>query len=157
MSDSLAIYLHDHLAGSNFAVELLKSLLDQHADDALGASAAALLDEIEQDRETLQEIIARVGNGAPIMKEAAAWVGEKFSELKLGRGAFGTFEAWEALALGILGKLALWQALETIADADIRLRGVDFSQLTARAERQHSEAEQLRLASARAAFAPAQG
>jgi hypothetical protein len=156
MSDSLGTYLHDHLAGSNFAVELLEFLRDQHSGEALGASAAALLEEIEQDRETLQEIIGRVDSGAPLMKEAAAWVSEKLSEWKLGRGAFGTFEALEALALGILGKLALWQALETIADADIRLRGVDFSQLAARAKRQHSQAEQLRLEWAPAAFAPAQ-
>jgi hypothetical protein len=155
MSDSLAIYLHDHLAGSNFAVELLEFLRDQHAGQRLGDAAAALLAEIEEDRKVLQGIIGRVGNGVPILKEASAWVGEKLSELKLRRGAFGTFEALEALALGILGKVALWRALASIAEADTRLSGVDFNQLLARAEQQHSRAEQLRLQSARAAFAPA--
>jgi len=156
MSDSLATYLHDHLAGSNFAVELLEFLRDQHAGEPLGASAAALLAEIGQDRETLQGIIDRVGGNAPVLKEAAAWVGEKLSELKLSRGAFGTFEALEALALGILGKLALWTALEVVAIADTRLRGLDFKRLASSAERQHSKAEALRLEWARAAFAPTQ-
>jgi hypothetical protein len=155
MSDSLATYLHDHLAGSNFAIELLEFLRDQHAGEPLGDSAAVLLAEVEQDRKTLQGIIGRIGSGAPILKEAAAWLGEKLSELKLGRGDFGTFEALEALALGILGKLALWQALEVVAQADARLRGVDFNQLSASAEGQHSQAEKLRLQSARAAFASA--
>jgi hypothetical protein len=152
MSDSLATYLHDHLAGSNFAVELLEFLRDQHTGEHLGTAAAALLAEVEEDRTVLQGIAGRVGNGVPILKEASAWVGEKFGELKLRRGAFGTFEALELLALGILGKVALWRALAIIADTDTRLHGVDFNQLAARAERQHSRAEELRLEAARAAF-----
>jgi len=155
MSDSLAVYLHDHLAGSSFAVELLEFLRDQHAGQRLGDSAAAILAEVEEDRKVLQEIIGRVGNHVPILKEASAWVGEKLSELKLRQGAFGTFEAVEALALGIQGKLALWRALAIIAETDSRLRGVDFNQLAARAESQHSLAEELRLQAARAAFASA--
>jgi hypothetical protein len=152
VSDSLAIYLHDHLAGSNFAVELLEFLRDQHTGEHLGAAVSALLSEVEEDRTVLQGIIGRVGGGVPILKEASAWVGEKFGELKLRRGTFGTFEALELLALGILGKMALWRALATIADTNTRLRGVDFNQLAARAERQHSRAEELRLHAARAAF-----
>jgi hypothetical protein len=155
MSDGLAVYLHDHLAGSNFAVELLEFLRDQHAGQRLGDAAAAMLAEVEEDRKVLQGIIGRVGNGVPVLKEASAWVGEKLSELKFRRGAFGTFEALEALALGILGKVALWRALATIAETDTRLRGVDFKQLAARAELQHSRAEELRLQAVGAAFARA--
>ena len=152
MSDSLAIYLHDHLAGSNFAVQLLEFLRDQHAGHPWGEAAAALLVEVETDRTVLQGIIARVSNGVPIFKEASAWVTEKLSEMKLRPGAFGTFEALEALALGILGKLALWRALATIAETDARLPGVDFNHLMARAERQHARVEELRLQAVRAAF-----
>jgi hypothetical protein len=36
MSDPLATYLHDHLAGSNFAIELLDSLRDQYSGEPLG-------------------------------------------------------------------------------------------------------------------------
>jgi len=151
--DPLATYLHDHLAGSNFAIELLEFLRDQHAGQKLGDAVAELLAEVEDDRKTLQGIIARVGAGVPIFKEASAWVGEKLSELKLRKGDFGTFEALEALALGILGTLALWRALATIAEIDARLRGVDFNQLAASAERQHARAEKLRLHAAPAAFA----
>jgi hypothetical protein len=155
MSD-LETYLYDHLAGSNFAVGLLEFVRDQHAGEPLSDSAAGLLSEIEQDRKTLQEIIGRVSDGTPILKEAAAWLGEKLSEFKLRRGYFGTFEALEALALGIQGKLALWRALEIIAGADVRLQGLDFSQLADSAEQQHSQAEELRLQSARIAFASPQ-
>ena len=152
MSDSLAIYLHDHLAGANFAVELLEFLRDEQAGEQLGDDAAALLAEVEADRTVLQGIIARVGNGVPFLKEASAWVVEKLSELKLSRGDFGTFEALEALSLGILGKLALWRALAAIAETDARVPGVDFDHLADRAERQHARAEELRMEAARAAF-----
>ena len=54
MSDPLAIYLHDHLAGSNFAIELLEFLRDQHAGQKLGDAAGELLAEVEKDRKTLQ-------------------------------------------------------------------------------------------------------
>jgi hypothetical protein len=156
MSDALATYLHDHFAGSNFAVELLEFLRDQYAGQRVGDAAAGMLGEIEDDRKILQGIIGRVGNGVPMMKEASAWIGEKLSELKLRQGAFGTFEALEALALGILGKVALWRALATLADSDPRLSGVDFNQLAARAEEQHSRAEELRLQCVRTAFAKLQ-
>jgi hypothetical protein len=154
MSD-LETYLYDHLAGSNFAVGLLEFVRDQHAGEPLSDSAAVLLAEIEQDRNTLQAIIGRVSDGTPILKEAAAWLGEKLSEFKLRQGDFGTFEALEALAVGIQGKLALWRALQIIAEVDARLGGLDFDELADSAERQHSEAEELRLQSALVAFASA--
>jgi hypothetical protein len=156
VSDSLAIYLHDHLAASIFAIEVLEFLRDQHLGQSLGDTAAALLAQVKEDRRILEGIIARAAHSVPVMKQASAWMGEKLSEWKLSRGDFGTFEALEALALGMLGKAALWDALAIAAETHARLRGVDFNQLIARAERQHSKTEELRRQWARAAFAPAQ-
>ena len=71
-----------------------------------------------------------------MMKEAAAWMGEKASRIKLGAGMsndFETFEALEFLALGIQGKLHLWYALEVATVMDARLRYLDFKILIARA------------------------
>lgn len=152
MSDSLATYLHDHLAGSNFAIDLLEFLRDQHGGEPLSASAAALLAEVEEDRKVLQGLIDRLGEGYPVVKEAGAWLGEKVSRLKLKRGAFGSFEALEALSVGISGKLALWRALAIIAESDARVHGTNFDQLIGRAQAQHSRVEELRLQAARAAF-----
>jgi hypothetical protein len=153
MADPLATYLHDHLAGSNFAVELLKSLRDEHIDDPLGQLATTLLREIEEDKATLQGIVDQVGKKPPDLKEAAAWLGEKVSRFKLRHSAgdgLGTFEALETLALGVLGKLALWRALAVTANA--RVHGVDFEQLMARAQSQHDRLEESRLQVARTLF-----
>jgi hypothetical protein len=160
MSDYLATYLHDHLAGSNFAVELLKTLQDQHADEPLGQFASALRIEIEQDRQMLQQIIDQVGVRTPPLKEAVAWVGEKVSRFKLRHATsleFGTFEMLELLALGIQGKLALWQTLSSMASDDLRLRGANFQALISRAQAQHSEVEERRLQAAGSAFRDALG
>jgi hypothetical protein len=156
MSDPLATYLHDHLAGSNFAIDLLRSMRDHYPNESLGQLASTVLLEVEEDRETLRRIVERVGKGSPDLKEAAAWILEKTSRLKLGHGeakGIGTFQALETLALGILGKLALWRALAILAEKDDRLRDLDFRELIARAEAQHAKIEENRLLVARTALA----
>jgi hypothetical protein len=158
MSDPLATYLHDHLAGSNFAVQLLESLHDQYSDQELRRFAAALLVDVRKDRETLQGIVDRIGSTHLDLKDAAAWLAEKASRMKLGRdhgAGLGTFEALETLSLGILGKLSLWRVLPVIAEVDPRLRGTDFEKLAARAQEQFDRVEVRRLEIARKAFAAA--
>ncbi len=157
MSNPLATYLHDHLAGSNFATELLKNLQDQHAGKPLGQFAATLLIELEEERQILQGIIDRVGAEPSTLKEATAWVGEKVARIKLRRASsaeLGTFEALEALSLGILGRAALWRALSVISPTDVRVRGVDFDALIAGAHAQHAQVEERRLQIAVAALGP---
>ena len=157
MSEPLAVYLHDHLAGSAFAIDLVESLRDHYAGDPLGEFASDLLIQIKQDRDVLQAIADGIGKTSPDVKEAAAWLAEKVARFKLShedaRG-LGTFEALEALALGILGKVALWRALQVAAECDDRLSGVDFEGLIARAQKQHAQVEEQRLVTARIALVP---
>jgi hypothetical protein len=158
MSDRLATYLHDHYSGSTFAIELLKGLREQHAGEPLSEFANGLMVEIEEDRKVLQRIMDRAGGEPAALKEAAAWLSERLSRFKLKRqtaGDLGTFEALETLALGILGKLALWQALLAIAEFDPRVPGEDYNQLAARAESQHARVEERRLKWVRKAFGQA--
>lgn len=157
MSDPLATYLQDHLAGSSFAIELLESLRDRFHDQPLGTLAEALLADVRDDQQVLLRMIDRVGKGGLDLKSAAGWIAEKLSRLKLqdddGAG-LGTFEALETLALGILGKASLWHALAVIREQDARVAGEDFSQLAARAEAQHDRVEAHRLQLARKIFEP---
>src|SRR5437763_5992035 len=136
MSDRLASYLHDHLAGSHFAIKLLSSLQERHKDDDLGKFAHALGEEVEQDQEKLQHIIDCVGEAHFDLAEAVGWIGEKASQLKLKsdgpHGGLGTFEALETLALGLRGKLALWQALPKIREVDPRVPTEDYGRLAVR-------------------------
>ena len=154
MATPLAIYVHDHLAGAAFAIDLLETLRDQHRGETVGNFAAAMLIEVETDRTVLKRLADRVGSGSSPIKEAAAWLSEKVSRLKLGgdNDGLATFEALEFLALGVLGKLSLWKALREIAPMEGRLRDLDFATLIARALDQHSQLETHRLELAKKAF-----
>ena len=153
--DPLTTYLEDHLGGAAAAITLLQMLRDQHPGEALGAFAAQLVTEVESDRKVLDALARRVGEGSSMLKDATGWLGAKIGQLKLGRataGTLGTFQALEMLALGVLGKLALWHALIEIAPSDARLAGVDLHALAARAQAQHAGVEAQRLALARTAL-----
>ncbi|HEY0701283.1 MAG TPA: hypothetical protein VGD60_00805 [Candidatus Acidoferrales bacterium] len=155
MTQDLSTYLHDHLAGATLALELLEHLHTLHHSDFIGAFATELLLDIETDRTSLQQIAVRVGQPSNAVKEAAAWLGEKVSRLKLsdaGAIGFGTFETLEFLQLGIEGKVALWRALEAASLRDIRLQSTDFAYLINRAEDQVARVEKQRLDLARTVF-----
>jgi hypothetical protein len=157
MRDPLATYLQDHLAGSVHAIELVEAIRDQHSDQPLGRFAANLLVEIKEDRDVLRALADRVVSGSSTVEDLGAWLGEKVSKLKLGRGGddpLALFESLEFLALGIHGKRALWRALAVTAHQDPRLQGIDFNRLASRAEKQHANVEGERLEAARNVLPP---
>jgi hypothetical protein len=151
MSQQLATYLNDHLAGARFAIDMLERLRDTQTDDEFKQFAARMLLEIEADRSVLEQLAEEVG-GRNVLKEASAWLAEKASRVKLRLGSednLAVFEAIEALSLGVLGKLKLWRALSAIAQNHSLLRGIDFATLIERAQSQHDEIEARRLAYAK--------
>jgi hypothetical protein len=157
MSDPLATYLHDHLGGARAAIDLLEAMRDHQKDKALGDFATRLLAEVQADRDTLQRLAEQIGSGSNVIKELTGWLGEKTTRLKLGPHSdnpFTIFEALEFLALGVRGKLGMWQALDVASPNDPRLSGVDFKQLSARAETQYEQVEQQRMQTAKIALAP---
>ncbi|WP_414661201.1 hypothetical protein [Horticoccus sp. 23ND18S-11] len=158
MNDPLTIYLHDHLTGSNFAVELLDGWRTTYRDEPLGRLAADLHREIEEDRVTLRGIIDRIGGETHPFKETVGWIAEKAAGFKLRREenlALGVFEGLEMLALGILGKRSLWAALDLLASTDRRLQGLDFPRLAERATGHHARVEAQRLGMIIAVFGSA--
>ena len=94
--DPLATYVHDHLAGATAGLDLVEALRDRHAGEPLSEFAALLHAEIASDRATLEKLAERLGAASSGLKEAAAWLAEKASRLKLAHqvaGELGTFEA----------------------------------------------------------------
>jgi hypothetical protein len=153
MSDPLALYLNDHLAGARFAIELLDRLRESYPNEPLRILATQLLADIDEDRAELQKLADQVGTGGSAVKEAASWLAEKASRVKLQLTTdLGTFEAVETLSLGVLGKLKLWQALSAIQTSDARLEQLDFKAIILRAESQHDQLEQVRVRLAKAVF-----
>jgi hypothetical protein len=152
--ESLSIYLQDHLAGAAVAVEILEALRDEHSGE-VGDLARALLVEVEEDRATLEALAERAGPGSSVLKETTAWLGAKLARFKLGRAVaadLGTLEALETLALGILGKCALWDALKMVDSVKRHLDDVELDVLAGRARDQHARVEAQRLIAARQAL-----
>jgi hypothetical protein len=155
MDGPLATYLNDHLAGAQFAIAMLQRMRDAHPDESLHQFASKLLAEIESDRAILQKLADEVGGNTNALKEATAWLTEKASRLKLRLGdgdELAEFEALETLALGILGKLKLWQSLATVVDRHPPLQRLKLGELADRAQSQHAQVESRRLAAARKLF-----
>jgi hypothetical protein len=126
----LGTYLNDHLAGSTVGLERIAG-------------------EIEEDRETLQKLMDALELKRDRPKVAVAWTAEKFGRLKpngrlLSYSPLSRLIELEMLALGITGKLSLWEALSEVASEDSRLDPAQLSRLSERAERQRAEVWKLR-------------
>jgi hypothetical protein len=160
VSDSyLAAYLTDHLAGSVVALDLLAQLQKSYHDRQIVDGAAKLRAEIEPDRRELQILIEKLGIKESAVRKTTGWLAAKLAELKLrweddSEGPLRLLESIEAVALGIDGKLALWRALETVAEIAAEIRKVDYGRLIARAQEQREVAESMRLMAARLALVP---
>jgi hypothetical protein len=156
-SEQLGIYLNDHLAGSAAGIELAAKLRDNNQGTGLGDDMAALARDIVADRDTLEELMARLELERHPVKDAAGRLLERLSRLRLNPAVTGGAELTrlletEALSLGIEGKLRMWLALKEAAAVDPRLAGTDFDRLIERARGQRRAIESHRLAAALASF-----
>jgi hypothetical protein len=152
--ERLHTYLNDHLAGSVAAIELLDGVIEHHSEDRITKIFRDLRDEIQDDQETLRNLIRKLGAKESAMRKAGAWLAEKFSRIKIGDAddSVELLQALEALALGITGKQLLWRSLVAVAPDYPALQGTDFSELGKRAQDQFERVETLRLEMAREAF-----
>jgi hypothetical protein len=152
--DELRTYLSDHLAGSVSAVKVLDHLLDGADAPDERQFFGWLRHEIEEDRAVLTQVLERSGGHPSTLRQAGAWVTEMLAQAKLrlddpSGHRLSYFEALEGLALGILGKRALWRALGAVSAQLPELAGTDLDRLASRAQDQHDRVEGRRLAAAR--------
>jgi hypothetical protein len=155
MSTSLETYLHDHLAAANMASDVLERLLKSRAEDESSRPFLEhLLVELNEDKRALQQLANELARGTSTIKDAAGWVGAKavIAKVNSGKDIFGLFEVLEFLAVGILGKLLLWKALQHCSSSHPALGRMDFLNLIVRGESQYSEVERRRLQTASHAF-----
>ena len=157
---ALDVYLNDHLAGATLGEDLAGQIRDRHAGTPLGESMSSIAAQIEQDRQTLVDLMERLDVTRNPVKQATGWVAEKASRVKFsglvsGEPEHGAFLALETLALGVAGKACLWTALKQIADDYPALASVDLDALIGRAEAQHGVLERERLTAGRRALAAA--
>lgn len=154
---NLQTYLNDHLAGATGALQLLTHLIDHTQDAPFVAFCQGLRREIQADVDELRGLMKRLAIPEGAVRKAGAWLAGIASEVKLllegeGPSDLGRLQALEVLCLGILGKKALWTALQTVQDSSAAWSSVNLPDLIRRAEEQHVQAEAERLATARRAL-----
>ncbi len=146
----LETYLNDHLAGAAAGSELASKISSEYAGTRFGPFLAELAREIEQDKATLEGLMERLGIQQSPIKQAAGWIGEKVSRLKLSETMTGDQDLkrlleFEMLSLGIEGKLSMWRALIEVSDSHAELAATDLARLAKRAESQRANLEDHRL------------
>jgi hypothetical protein len=160
----LTIYLNDHLAGATAARELARRAAASNRSSDHGRFLDRLAAEIDEDRDTLLSIMRTLGSSIDQLKVLGGWGAEKLGRLKLngrllGYSPLSRIIEFEALALGVRGKLGLWRALELLQRERPELQNFELSHLAGRAERQLDELEDHRLKAVAEAFGaePQQG
>jgi hypothetical protein len=152
----LGIYMNDHLAGSVVGLRLARRITRQNEDNEYGRQMAQIAEEIEEDKETLHQIMERMGVHQKQTRLALAWVAEKAMRLKpngrlVGYSPLSRVLDLEGLTMGITGKLELWRSLEASRSGS-ELQGIDLARLIERAEGQRDRVEDLRIRAAREAL-----
>jgi hypothetical protein len=154
---AIHVYLNDHLAGATLGRDLAEQIHQQHEGTALGEVMGSVAAQIDEDRDTLLELMDKMETSRNPVKQAAGWVTEKASRVKFsgalaGDREHGEFMALESLALGVQGKASMWNALKEVADEYAPLRWMNLDELLSRAESQYATLEQERLAAGRRAL-----
>ena len=154
----LATFLFVLLVGLVVALDLMEHLGAGHAGTAAQPTIAELRAEVSADRDQHLAIMERLEIAKSPTRQAAGWLAEKSSRLKLllddpSGGALRLLEGLEALALALEGKRSLWRSLGAIAASTPALEGFDLPRLQQRADEHRERAEALRIEAAKNALA----
>ncbi len=159
-TNNLNIYINDHRGLSTAAIALIERCIKENKDDnnKLVNYLQDLHQELDEEREILEQIIDEIGGKVDKIKATAAWVGEKLGRFKLNGNLFeysplSRMEELEVLRVGIHGKLGMWEIFSELKESHAALAKLNFDKLITQAEKQHNNIENFRMEAARAAFA----
>ena len=114
--------------------------------------------EVNEDRDSLLEVMRRLQVPVNRFKVGAGWLGEKAGRLKSNghlfyRSPLSKLIELEAMYLGVQGKAAGWRVLRAESSRHPDLDPDDFDELITRADRQEQALEAIRRDFAEQAFA----
>jgi len=116
----LPAYLHDHLAGSVTAVDIARRRRDAETDGPSKAALELFIQDVQEDRERLRELMSRLGIVPSVWKQAAAtgvaWLDTVRS--MVGPSDLHRIRDFELLLMGVRGKELLWHTLSRVGVLD---------------------------------------
>jgi hypothetical protein len=120
MEDWLPSYLQDHLAGSVAALDIARRRRDAEADGPSKVALGRFIQDVEEDRARLRELMDGVGITPSVSKQAMA---TGVSWLDAARSAVGArglnrIRDLELLLMGVRGKELLWHTLGRVGVLD---------------------------------------
>lgn len=136
----LATYLRDHLASAVAGSELARRMAKRERHNALGDQVNLLLEAIQEDRRTLEQVMDQFDVSKSRLKNSTAWLGEKLSRLKLNgnvvrRSPLSPLVELEGLTMGATGKRNLWETLQ-VSPWSREFPQIDFEEMIGRADDQ---------------------
>jgi hypothetical protein len=120
---SLAIYLRNHEAAAQAGRDLFRRTAANQRDQPYATELAELTTEVEEDLETLHEIMRAARVSPDLLQGLALRLGERVGRLKpngrlLGRAPLSDLIEVEALVVAVRAKAAGWQALSSVPAPD---------------------------------------
>jgi hypothetical protein len=119
-NDWLPAYLQDHLAGSVAAVDLARRRRDAETDGSSKAILQRFIEDVEEDRSRLRDLMDELGTRPSVPKQAiatgASWLDAARSVV--GSPGLSRIRDLELLLMGVRGKELLWQTLGRLGVLD---------------------------------------
>jgi hypothetical protein len=152
---AIDVYQNDHLAGAMLGM-ISPSRSGTGTRAPLGDVMRSIAPQVEEDRQTLLDLMERMGTSTNPVKQATGWLAEKASRVKFsgivsGEPDHGASMALESLTLGVEGKASMWKALKEVASEYPPLASANLDELISR-EAQPGALERERLAAGRRAL-----
>jgi hypothetical protein len=136
---ALRDYLNDHLAGSTFALDLVRRRAERHPGD-IGRVLREFATELEEDQRYLRAAMKEVGAQPQLAKHGLVILGSWVDALRPRRRPPSLVRDIEVLASGVHTKGSLWATLRRLADSgNALLASSDIDRLQQRAATQEHE------------------
>lgn len=153
--DVLHAYLQHHWAASSAGTALFQRVGRSHSDPYVADRVRQLAKEVNEDRESLRQIIMATGAApsriAATTGRALEFAGRfKPNGRVVRRSPLSDLLEVEALRDAVFGKRSGWQLLRAVCEGDVRLDRQQLDELVRRADDQLARLEDLHLRVTRA-------
>lgn len=145
--DQLFEYVRDHLDAAYRSLDLLDYLREHAADPAMKSEAERLSAEAKADREVLEYLARELRGGSEYATAKPRWRASRRNRARFsarGDGPLPQLAVLECVGLGLLGRVALWEAFIAMAVKNPGIPRLDYRGLRTRAKEQHTRVDSFR-------------